>query len=69
MTGAKRLLADVSLSPVRFRPGDRVIVRVRHSLDREQRRKLRRAVERWAGNCVEVLIVDQTRMEVEIERG
>lgn len=65
---AKPKLMDVKLSPVRFQPGDRVIVRVHHRISQEEARKIQKTVEKWAGDHVEVLVVDLTAMEVTIER-
>lgn len=62
-------LADVKCSPVRFQPGDRVIVRTAHALDAETRRKLHQTVSRWAGPDVEVLIVELPKFDVAIDRG
>ena len=61
-------LADVQCSRLKFEPGDRVRVRVYRRLDRAERRKLRRTVEKWAGVDIEVLIVDGTQMEVTVEK-
>lgn len=66
---AKRLLADVSCTPIRFQPGDRILVRCKYPLTAEQRRRVQRAVERWAGGQVEVLVIDLTKEEIEIVRG
>jgi len=61
-------LADVRCSRINFEKGDRVLVTVYAPLDRDQRRKLTKTVQRWAGIDVEVLVVDGTRMEVTVER-
>lgn len=53
---------------MRFQPGDRVLVKVYRSLDSAQRKKLRRGIEKWAGDCVEVLIYDATEMEISVEQ-
>lgn len=50
-------LADVQCSRLRFMPGDRIIVRSRVVLDKEDQTKLKKTVERWAGDGVEVLVV------------
>ncbi len=59
-------LADVQCSRLKFEPGDRIIVRVHHRIDRDQERKLRRTVEKWAGTDVEVLIVNTTQFDLEV---
>jgi len=59
-------IANVQLTRVKFEPGDRVVVRVHQRLDRQQRRNLRRTVQKWAGD-VEVLLVDVRLFDVEID--
>lgn len=61
-------LAELKCNRIHFDPGDRVLVRVFQPLSKEQTIALRRSVEKWAGDAVEVLIVDTSKMEVEIER-
>ena len=62
-----RRLADVQCSRVEFPPGSRIIAKVHYKLTRDDRRKLEKTIKRWAGKEVEVLIVDTTFMEIEIE--
>lgn len=62
-------IANVQCSHLRFEPGDRIIVRVCSDLDRDQKRKLLRSVQKWAGTDVEVLLVDLRRFDVEIEKA
>jgi len=62
-------IAEVKCSRVRFEPGDRVLVHHFGELDRDQERRLRRSIRRWAGVEVVVLIVDSSRMEVRVEAG
>ena len=62
-------LAEVQCCRLKFEPGDRVIVRVFEKISDDQRKKLRRTVEKWAGVDIEVLIVDNTRMDVTIEKA
>ena len=59
-------LADVKCFPIRFQPGDRVLVRVLQSMDQSSLQKLKRTVEKWAGDHVEVLVIDTTRLDLEI---
>ena len=61
-------LADVQCSRMQFVPGDRILVKVKADLSAEQHRRLRKSVERWAGNCVEVLIVNCLTTEVILDR-
>ncbi len=67
MTGLPKL-ADVQCTRLQFQPGDRILVKVYQPLGRDQRKKLRRTVEKWAGTDVEVLIVDATAFDVQIEK-
>ena len=57
-------LAEVNCTRLAFEPGDRVLVRTYHPLSDDERRKLQRAVQRWAGTDIEVLIIDAMQMEV-----
>jgi hypothetical protein len=67
MTAVPRL-ADVHCTRIKFEPGERLLVQLRQPLDPEAKKKLRKTVERWAGDHVEVLIVDPAIMEVSVER-
>lgn len=60
-------IADVQCSRLVFQPGDRIIVRVNHRLEPEERRKLTRSVQRWAGADVEVLVICLLDMDLEVE--
>jgi len=62
-------LADVQCSRLQFQPGDRVIVRVHQPITKEQARRLKKTVEKWAGDCVEVLVVNSLEMSVHVETG
>lgn len=61
-------LADIQCSRMAFQPGDRILVRVFQPISDESLKKLRKTVSRWAGEGVEVLVVDQTKMEIQIDR-
>lgn len=61
-------IANVQLTRLKFEPGDRVLVRVHQKLDKQQKRKLKRSVQKWAGD-VEVLIVDMRLFDVEIDNA
>jgi len=67
MNGTQPRLADVKCVPMRFQPGDRLLVHTRGLLDPAARKSLQRTVEKWAGDHVEVLIIDQTRVRIEYE--
>lgn len=62
-------IAEIQCYRVQFEPGDRILVRVHHRLDRDQKASLIRSVKKWAGTDVEVLIVDTTQMEISIEQS
>jgi len=61
-------LADVHCIPMRFEPGDRILVKLKFMADKEAIRKVHRTVQKWAGDHVEVLVIDP-RMELEITSG
>ena len=66
---AKPKLAEVQCSRLKFEPGDRVLVRVYRQIDNEQRKRLERIVEKWAGCAVRVLVINGAEMDLEIERA
>ena len=63
----KPRLADVQCSRLVFQPGDRVFVKTTHRLNREEKRKLRRTVEKFAGVAIEVLIYCILDLEITVE--
>ena len=67
MAAAPRL-ADVHCEKIQFQPGDRVLVNVYVHIDEATGKKLVKTVQRWAGEDVEVLVVDNTKMRVSIEQ-
>jgi len=64
---ARARLADVQCSRFEFRPGDKVVVRVFHPLAQEQVKKLKKTVEKWAGDQVEVLVINALEMAIHVE--
>lgn len=60
-------IAEVTCTPMRFLPGDRVLVRVYTTLDRDQKNHLINTVKKWAGREVEVMVIDARMMEIEVE--
>lgn len=62
-------IADVQCTRLKFEPGDRILVRTYVQLSREQIKKLRRSIEKWAGVAVEVLIINATEIDLEIIKG
>ncbi len=67
----RRLTADVNGSAIRFVPGDRILVRTPHRLDRSQTRQLKKAVQKWVGlgDAVEILVICTRDVDVEVERA
>ena len=63
---AKPKLADVKCSRVPFKPGDCVLVRTSGGYSHEQLAKFKRAVEAWAGEGVRAIIIDTTKVSVEV---
>jgi hypothetical protein len=61
-------IADVQCSRLKFEAGDRVLVRTYHTLSRDEERKLRKSIQRWAGVEVEVLIYNANQMEIEVDK-
>ncbi len=62
----KPRLADVHCVPIRFQPGDRILVKVKQRLDRTSHEAILKTVRKWAGDHVEVMIVDLSIMDLEI---
>jgi hypothetical protein len=65
----KMRIADVQCSRLKFEPGDRLLVHVNYPLTKNEERKLRRSIGRWAGEEVVILIVDRTKMTVEVDKN
>ena len=61
-------LANLRCQRIVFQPGDRVLVKVHRHLDSYEEKKLRRAIVKWTGVDVEVLIYNPGKMEIEIDR-
>ena len=64
----KQRIADVKCTRIAFQPGDRVLVKSWHRLDEEAKKKFTKAVKKWAGVEVEVLIICLKDMDLEIDR-
>lgn len=64
----KPRLADVNCTPMRFRPGDRILVKIYQPLDKDARQKLIRSVAKWARLDEEaVFIVNGLIADIEVE--
>lgn len=68
MNSAIPKLADVSCSPMRFLPGDRLLVRCQFSPSPAQVDSIKRTVQKWAGDHVEILVIDALAIEIELDR-
>jgi len=62
-------VANVDFSRLKIEAGDRVIVRYWCDLSEKQQVKLRKAVSKWAGEEVRVLLVDVRKMKVCVEKA
>lgn len=60
-------LADVQCSRFQFQPGDRLLVRCHRHLSKEEERRLKKTVERWAGNQVEVLVINALEVQINVD--
>jgi len=61
-------LADVQCSRLSFKPGDKLIVKLQPRTppwSRSEIKQVKKMVEKWTGDYVEVLVVDLTVMEIE----
>ncbi len=65
----KPKIAKVQCKRLRFEPGDKVLVKVNQTLDRAQQKKLLKRVRAWAGDGVEVILIDTRVLELEIVRS
>jgi len=61
-------IADVQCSRLKFEPGDSILVRTYHKLDKDQKRKLQKSIQRFAGVEVEVFIYNCLEMDIEIDK-
>lgn len=62
-------IADVKCQRIKFEPGDRILVRCFHQLDPRQEKHLKQSIERWAGNSVEVLVINPANFELHIDQS
>ncbi len=67
-TGRRARIAEVNCTKMHFDPGDRILVKLKQPIGVIEERKLRRTVEKWAGDGIEILIIDTTKMGIEFER-
>jgi hypothetical protein len=67
MIDGRPTLAEVHCTPLRFQPGDRILVRVLGPCDNERKNRIDRMVTKWAGGDVEVLVYSATEMSISVE--
>ena len=60
-------LAEMHCSRIVFKTGDRILVKVFRDLSKDEIRKMRKAIEKWAGDGIPVLIMDARTMEIIVE--
>ena len=65
---ARPTIAEVNCTRLQFDPGDRILVRTTRRLDKDQIKKMRQQLTKWAGCEVEILIVCILDMDISIEQ-
>ena len=61
-------LANINAKAFNFPPGAKLLVTCEGLLNQMQRDRVRKMVERWAGDAVEVLVIDSS-MKIELLDG
>lgn len=64
MGKATPLISDIDVTRYQFEPGDRLLVRVANDLTEDQQYKLYKAISRFAGGDVRILIVNCLKMRM-----
>jgi len=62
-------VANVDFSRLKIEAGDRVIVRYWCDMSSEEKGRLQKAVSKWAGEEVRVLLVDVRKIDVQVEKA
>lgn len=65
----KPKLADISCTRYQFTPGDCILVRIYRKIDKDEDRRIRKAIEKWAGCELRILIIDALEMDLTIEQN
>lgn len=68
MPTARPQIADVQCSRLKFEPGDCIVVRVYSTITLDQKKKIEKGIQRWAGVDVSILVIDGRAMELEIQK-
>lgn len=66
---SKLLLSDLNDRAPEFHPGDRVLVRTSTELSKEQHHKMSRAIKKFTGEDVRLLIVNCNQLKIILIRG
>lgn len=61
-------LAEVKCTPMRFEPGDRLLVKYDQGLTPQQLSKLYNTVKKWAGRGVEILMIPKGMADLELQK-
>ncbi len=61
-------LAEMHCSRIQFNSGDRILVKVFRDLSTDDVRKIRKSIEKWAGDGIPVLIVDARTTEIIVDK-
>lgn len=62
-------LQDLQCTKMNVVPGDKILVRTKVVLDRDQLKKLRKAIEKWAGDGVPVIFINEDVADVELVKS
>lgn len=65
----KPWIADIECTRLKFEPGDRILVRTYQKLDKDQEKRLKRSIQKWAGVEVEILIINVLELDINVESG
>ena len=62
-------LAEMHCSRIAFNSGDRILVKVFRQLSKEDIRRIRKSIEKWAGDGIPVFIMDARTMEISVDNA
>ena len=70
MTKTRRIpkLAEMHCSRIAFSSGDRILVKVFRDLSKDDIRRIRKSIEKWAGDGIPVFIMDARTMELSVDK-
>lgn len=61
-------IANIQCSKLRFEPGDCLLVRSFHRLDKHDKEKLRKSIQKWTGEGVRIFIICTLDLDISIEK-